>query len=373
MKALVAKLRPGTWVGKKVFMAVSVAGIAAAAFFWGRHGAGGRATAQAPAQHQYTQAPQAMPAAATDYQRRVVAFLYGNIPVTREELGEYLIARYGAERVEFLVNSRIIQMACRDRNIQVTDAEVDAQLREDLKGFGNISEKDFVNGILKRYHKTLYEWREDVIRPKLALQRFCKDRVQVTEDDILKAFDAKFGEKIHCRMIVLPKEWAGTHRATDIWTKVSKNDEEFNKAARSQFIPDLAAKGGEIPPIHKHFGDPKVEKAAFELKTPGEVTPLMTMPDGNQIILKLVKRQPPDTTRKLNDVRLDLHKEMFEVKLAQEIPKVFQDLRTRANPTILLKKESATTSRQELDRQVRQQLQGTPGIPAPPAAAPRGQ
>ena len=49
--------------------------------------------------------------------------------------------------------------------------------------------------------------------------------------------------------------------------------------AKAQYIPALAAKGGEIPPIHKHFGDPKVEQAAFNLK-PGQLTSLLEMPDG---------------------------------------------------------------------------------------------
>src|SRR5262245_23828600 len=46
----------------------------------------------------------------SDYSRRVVAYIFGNRPITREELGEYLIERVGAERLEFLVNRRIIEM-----------------------------------------------------------------------------------------------------------------------------------------------------------------------------------------------------------------------------------------------------------------------
>src|SRR5438105_14620031 len=36
--------------------------------------------------------------------RQVVAYIYGSIPITREDLGEYLIARQGAERLELMVN-----------------------------------------------------------------------------------------------------------------------------------------------------------------------------------------------------------------------------------------------------------------------------
>ena len=53
------------------------------------------------------------PSAASDYSKRVVAFLNDNDVVTRQQLGEYLIDRYGAEKLELLINRRIIEHACR--------------------------------------------------------------------------------------------------------------------------------------------------------------------------------------------------------------------------------------------------------------------
>src|SRR5436190_293541 len=66
------------------------------------------------------------PASASDASRRVVAYIYGNVPVTREDLGEYLIARFGVERVDFLVNHKIVNMACQAKGIVITDGEVEA-------------------------------------------------------------------------------------------------------------------------------------------------------------------------------------------------------------------------------------------------------
>ncbi len=369
MWAMVKRIVPQSWVVRKLGMVGFLAGVAALAFFWGRHGA----TAQQPMKGR---GDPSAPGVSDDYQRRVVAYIYGNVPITREELGEYLIARFGAERLEFLVNRRIIEMACRSRGVTVTDAEVDAQLDEDIRSFGgNITMKDFVNVILKRYNKTLYEWREDVIRPKLALSKFCRGQITVTEEDIQKAFEAHYGEKIECRMIVLQAEL--DRQKADIWAKVSKSEEEFDKLASTQFIPQLAASSGKIPPIYKHFGDPKgdeegsvIEKAAFALTSPGQVTPLIDMPDKTSIILKLVRRIPPDTTVKVNDERPKLHKEMFEHKLNQAIPVIFKALRDEARPNLLMRREAGP---QEMARQAEQQLKGVPGMPVPAPGAPRGQ
>src|SRR5262249_12320056 len=49
------------------------------------------------------------PATKQDSARQAVAVIFDDIPITRAELGEFLIARYGAQRVETLVNRRILE------------------------------------------------------------------------------------------------------------------------------------------------------------------------------------------------------------------------------------------------------------------------
>src|SRR5579884_3302752 len=55
----------------------------------------------------------------TDYTQRAVADIYGSTRITREQLGEYLIARFGPDRVLNLVNKLIIERTCQDRGITV--------------------------------------------------------------------------------------------------------------------------------------------------------------------------------------------------------------------------------------------------------------
>src|SRR5262245_1866589 len=60
------------------------------------------------------------PEPSPDYSRRVVARIFNSVDISREELGEYLIARFGADRLDNLVNQRIIEHACRQKGIEVT-------------------------------------------------------------------------------------------------------------------------------------------------------------------------------------------------------------------------------------------------------------
>src|SRR5689334_8146630 len=52
----------------------------------------------------------------------VVAYITSDntlVPVTREELGEFLIARGGHEKLDLLVNKKIIQIEAARRNVTV--------------------------------------------------------------------------------------------------------------------------------------------------------------------------------------------------------------------------------------------------------------
>ena len=224
MRTLLSWVRFNPALLRKALLALVLVGATVVAFYWGRLGGTPRADAQQVSLPNggVGQTPQPT----SDYARRVVAYLYDNIPITREELGEYLIARYGKERIDFLVNRRIVEMDCQAKGVYVTDGEVDAQLQKDLQALGKgVTVQDFTNQILKRWNKSLFEWREDVIRPKLALVKLCRPLVQVTPEDLYKAYEARYGPKVQCRMIVFQKD--DTHMSA-VWNKIKQSEAEFH-------------------------------------------------------------------------------------------------------------------------------------------------
>ncbi len=357
-------LIPGRPALRRLLYAAGFAAVAALAFVCGRMGGMSQARATPPGGDPFLAQLPLTPASSSnsDYGRRVVAYIYNNIPITREELGEYLIARVGADRIDFLVNQRIIEHACQAKGVQITDAEIDAQLREEVQAL-NVSVADFESKILKRFNKTLYEYREDKIRPQLAMAKFCRDRVTVTGDDLKNAFEAKWGDKVECRMIVFgPTE---QKHAYDVHAKVRGDDAAFDSEVRAQtFIPVLAAKNGEVPPIHRHFGDPRIEKEAFSLK-PGEVSSVIELIDKSFVILKCVKHIPADTTKKMDEERPKLYKEVFDQKLAMQVPQIFQQLRKEASPVVFLRKQ---VTEEDLVRNT-QRLMNPAGAAAAPTAS----
>jgi hypothetical protein len=277
-------------------------------------------------------APPPAPAATSDYANRVVAYLYDNEPVTRQELGEYLIARHGAAALKLLVNKRVIEAEGRARGIEVTAGEVEAAFSDDLKGL-NVNRDTFVSAFLGRYKKTLYEWKEDVIRPKLFLNKLCRDRVQATEEEVHNLYDSKYGEKVECRIILFPLDQKD--KAEDCRRQVRDSEQAFDECARHQHDTNLSTAAGKIKPVAWHtMNDDYLEKKAFELR-PGQVSEVIQTKQGH-VLVKCDGRVPADTTVNLEAKRAELTREVVARKVDALMGKFFQQLYDQAHPVLLL-------------------------------------
>ena len=279
------------------------------------------------------------------YKRRVVAYINDSEPIYREELAEYLIARFGSERLEFFVNRIIIEHACKAKGIVVTDANIEIQLRADLQGIGpSITEQMFEKEILSRYHKTIFEWKEDVIRPKLMLNALCRPMIHLTEAELQEGFEAKYGPKVQCRMILCKDPNEASTKWQRIMTAAKTGENQFDpKLIEAGFLDEASKQGdsrlasvkGQVPPIHMHFGDRRVEREAFGLK-PGQMSQVLEMNDHTAIILLCEQKLPADSFKKYLDERIRIEADMKEIRLAEKMNEYLRELRLAARPRLLL-------------------------------------
>jgi hypothetical protein len=300
-----------------------------------------------------------------------VATIYGNVPVTREELGEFLIARGGYEKVDLLVNKKIIEVEAARRQIAVTDVEVRAGLEGDLRGL-DMKMDDFVKRVLPRYNKSLYEWTEDVIKPRILLSKMCRANVKVTEEDLKRLFENKYGERRQAKIICWPANELKIAQAK--WAEARKGDVEFDSVARMQGDPNLAAAAGLTAPVGRNAYDDtegkeaSVEKVLFNLKE-GEMSQLFQLPAGIMCV-KCVKIIPPDSTVSMEKVKATLEKEVFDKKLNAEIPKFFNALKKQADPQVYLKGPPTAREFQEGTNQIIQSSGITPPMNPLPIPTP---
>ena len=316
--------------GRRRWAAAALLGMGAIGYAFGAwNGHGSEVAAQPPA------GGGVIPASATqsDYSQRVIAYIHGNIPVTREDLGEYLIDRYGQKKINSLVNRKIIDHACKQLNVTVTPEEVEAAINDEM-GTMNLDRATFIKQYLKQYNMTLFEWKEDVTKPRLLLAKLSAREIRVEDADIQKAYDARYGEKVKCRFILWPK--LQERFAYQVYDKIRTSEAEFDKVARSQASTVLSAHGGFIDPIGHGAGDDTVEKIAFKLRT-GEVSELFTIPEQGIAVLRCEGRLPPDETKTFAGEKEQLRKVVFDMKLAKMIPIVFNKLKEEAKPIFVLK------------------------------------
>lgn len=263
--------------------------------------------------------------------------------ISRAEFGEYLIRKYGAKEIELFVNQRIIQDAAAEKDIRLPADEVVAAFEADAKGLG-MSRDEFVKVVLPKYAKTEGEWWTDVVTPRLMLAKMISVEEKVTDDDLKKLFERKYGEQRRVQMILWDKKLTKEKVEGEL-ARARVNAATFDTAARNQFNPSLSASKGLIQPISRHTvsdNDQKVHDAAFCLNV-GEVSDLLDTEQG-WVAVKLVEITPPRTDVKLDDVKASLKEEAAKEKTQAAIPKLFAKLKEEAKPVYHIKPEPKTYS-----------------------------
>jgi foldase protein PrsA len=278
--------------------------------------AGGR-----PAQPGKASATEAGQMAATKVAR------VGKEYITWQELANECIARHGKNILDNLINRKIIQQACDNDGIEISEAEVTKEIEKNAKNLG-LAVDQYISWLEAEQNITVMQFRRDIVWPKLALRKLAGEDVKVTKADIKKAFERNYGPRVEARAIILDN----SRRAREVWEKAHANPDDFEKLAQEFSVdPSSRALGGKIPPIPRHTGSDEVEKAAFKMKK-GEISPVIQVgPDLNRYaILKCEGRTVPTVTELSSDIEQILIDELREEKTQIAIAMVFEKLKNEA-------------------------------------------
>ena len=184
------------------------------------------------------------------------------------------------------------------------------------------------------------QYARDIIYPALALRKLSSGRVQVTADDLKKAFEAQFGEKLRCRMILVNKQVS----AISIWEELRKNPGGFEKLAQEQSMDSASRSLGGLlaEPITRHAYPQNLSDAAFYQLVdgdPNDKDPTHKPKDGDftgpiqvgEMVWVILRREsvvPGDPKASLKDPRVaqQTHDMIYEVKLKEAMQKVFEEI-----------------------------------------------
>lgn len=190
--------------------------------------------------------------------------------ISRQALGKLCLIRWGKDTLESLINKQLITAACQAQGIVIAPADIEAEIQSISSKFG-MSIEQYLSMLHKERDVSETQYRRDIVWPMVALKRLAADKLQVTQEELDREFEAELGAKVQVRMISLTSE----KKALQVLQAAKANPDDFPRLAKEfSEDPNSASAKGLIPPVRRHIGEPAVEKAVFALQ-PGQISEIV--------------------------------------------------------------------------------------------------
>lgn len=311
-----------------------------------------------------------------------IAVINGEI-ITRAQLADECIARKGQEILDTLIARKLIDQGLRAHKMEVTPAEVDAEIDNVAARVAGIGREAWLRTLDKERGISPVQYARDIIYPALALRKLAKDRVQVTPKDMRDSFEAQYGDKLRCRMIMVDK----VQTAKEIWEELRKNPGGFEKLAMERSMDQSSRSlGGQLAePISRHAFPQTVSDAAFAQLVDGDAKdtdPTHKPKDGDftgpiqvaEATWVLLRRERLEPAGKVdpNDERVkkNTYEMIYEVKLKEAMGGVMGELMRVAAVDNKLTGKTKLANEMDVDQEV-MLMGGKPSPDATPSATAR--
>jgi len=261
-----------------------------------------------------------------------VAALVNGEPISTRDLAMECIDRHGDEILQVTVNRTLLEVECKKKGVTVSEKDMDEEIARTAalavkpKADGSPDVDAWLQQVTKEQGMTLEMYRSESVWPAVALRKLAGEKVDITNEDLQKGFEANYGPKVRCLAIVLDNQ----RRAQEVFEKARKHNtsESFGDlAAQYSTEPGSSTLRGEVPPIRKWGGQPLLEKEAFALK-PGELSGLIQV--GDKYILLRCEGRTEQAEVKFAEVREDIYRDLYEKKLRMKMAECFDSLQDAA-------------------------------------------
>jgi len=260
-----------------------------------------------------------------------VAALVNGAPVALETVKKECVERHGKDVLEILITRGLLDQAVDRQRITIGQADIDAEIARaaESMGFrkadGSADTAAWLERVTREEKLSLTNYIADVVRPSVTLKKLI-GAVPISREDLDKAFQATFGPRAKCRVIVLDNQ----RRAQEVWRLARENPtaEKIGDLAEKYSVdPTSRTLRGEVPPIQRWSGQPALEREAFALK-PGELSGVVQVADRFIVLFCEGFTEPAKVT--FDEVRDELHADILEKKQRIEMARYFSHLRDGA-------------------------------------------
>ena len=303
-----------------------------------------------------------------------VAATINGKPISLAELADECITRHGSEVLDGEINRKILQQELNRKKVTVTEQDIDSEVARaaDAYGFakpdGTPDVEKWLKSVTEQPGATVDLYVRDAVWPSVALKKLVGSKVEVTEEDMRKAFESNYGERVEVLAIVV----SDNRQAQKVWDLARNNNTDafFSELAQQYSVePASRSNGGKVPPIRRYGGSPLVEEEAFKLKA-GELSGIVAV-DGQYILMRCQGRTRPVQTD-FNAVKSELVKDIQEKKVRSQMTKEFDRLREVAQVDNFLAGTSQSGARMASNASAAAAVAGQQIQPGRQSAAPAG-
>ncbi|MCO6455545.1 MAG: peptidylprolyl isomerase [Pirellulaceae bacterium] len=267
-----------------------------------------------------------MPSPSSQAQQLKVLAVVNGQQVSRQQLAQECLRRYGSDVLETIINRYVISQACQQRGIQVSQQDVDEEIKQ-LAGKFGLSVDRWLEMLKTERDLDPEQYRREVVWPTLALRRLAQDKLTVSPQELRQAWESEYGPKIKARLIVANS----LEKANQLHARAVANPEQFGQLAKEESDDSTSASvRGMIPPIRMHSGTPEVEQVAFRLQ-PGEISRVLQVAD-QYLILQCEQRLPetPIAENFRASAEAQLRERILDDKLRVAATDIFRQLQDEA-------------------------------------------
>jgi parvulin-like peptidyl-prolyl isomerase len=291
-----------------------------------------------------------------------VAAVINGQKITLRELAEECMERHGGEVLEGTINRRLLEQSLRKRKLAIADGELEAEIGRAALSMGKTKDdgqpdvQGWLEHVITAENISREVYLHDQVWPSVALKKLVGDKIQVTNEDIERGYEANYGKKVRCRAIVLNNQ----RRAQEVWEMARANPtvKNFGDLAE-QYSIEAGSRTlrGEVPPIQRFGGQPLLEDAAFDLE-PGEVSGILQV--GTTFVILFCEGFTTPINTNLAEVKDLLYRDIHEKKLRVEMAHTFDKLKESAHIDNFIKGDIKAPK-----KEIETALETDPGIRRP--------
>lgn len=250
--------------------------------------------------------------------------------ITRPELANACLGRYGKEVLQSMVNKMLIEMECKQRNIVITEEEIYQQLERVAKGVGveGMSVQQYLQIVSEKKNISPQRIKDEIVWTDLALRKLAAGNYTVTPEEVSNMINREYGPKVQVRLIV-----ESTREQAEILLQAArKNPDQFGTLAKNYSLDPATAPYMGLSPNPFKMGDvePAAEAVLFSLQE-GQISDVVEL--YGQFYIFQCQRRYPATELDNNQIKMvqdRIQGILATQKLDEQAPLIFKDLQSRA-------------------------------------------